>query len=144
MPPTRHAVPRAGRDPIDGAGRALAMLHLLVERPLRHQTIALLLDGARCGLGALVVEGTRQPDSIVDIAQLLAGAAPQHPELRAVVLASVRPDAAGPSGDDVDRWADADDALGSAGIDLVEWFVVSRGDPPVSCPRDLLGAPARW
>lgn len=148
MSPSRHStgheVPRSGTDPIDGAGRALAMLHVLVARPFRYETIALLLDDARCGLGALVVDGTRHADSVLDVAQLLAGAAPSHPELRAVVLASVRPAADAACADDVDRWADVDDILHAAGIDLLEWFVVSAGPTPVSCPRDLLGAPARW
>lgn len=144
MSPARYEVPRAGIDPIDGAGRALTMLHVLVERPLRHETIALLLDADRRGLGALVVEGTRRPDSVLDVAHLLADAALHHPELAAVVLASVRPGADPPCAHDVERWADADDILDTAGVELVEWFVISAGLPPVSCPRDLLGAPARW
>ncbi len=144
MPPIRHDLPRAGVDPIDGAGPALRMLHVLIDEPRRFQTLALLLDVARRGLGVLVVDGTHRPDSVLDVARVLAEAAPQHPRLRAVALASVRP---GPQPadmilDDVDRWADLDDILTEASVELVEWFVV--GDPAVSCPRDLLGAPARW
>jgi hypothetical protein len=144
MSPTRHSAPRAGIDPIDGAGRALAMLRVLVEHPLRFETIALLLDDRRRGLGALVVDGTHRPDAVLDVAHLLAGAAPHHRELRGVVLASVRPGCHPAAADDVDRWADVDDILDTVGVELVEWFVVSAGEPPVSCPRDLLGAPPRW
>ncbi len=143
--PTRHLLPRAGIDQIGGAGPALAMFALLVERPARFQTIALLLDESHRGLGALVVERTVRPDSVLDVAHLLADAAPNHPRLRAVVLASVRPGRtpATTALDDVDRWADLDELLSGAGLELVEWFVLGD-DPPVSCPRDLLGAPPRW
>ncbi|HWL42170.1 MAG TPA: hypothetical protein VNQ73_04435 [Ilumatobacter sp.] len=144
-------LPRAGIDRIDGAGAALKMFDLLIARPLRDQTLALLLDREHRGISVLIVEGTCLPDSVLDVARLLADTATGHPRLAAVVLASVRP---GPvvtgsdsdsdtDSDDVDRWADLDDQLAEAGVELVEWFVLGPGRT-ASCPRDLLGAPPRW
>lgn len=146
MPLTHHLLPRAGIDPIDGSGPALAMFDLLVDRPLRHQTLALLLDHRRCGLGALVVDGTCRPDSVVEVAAMLAEAAPTNPRLRAVVLATVRTGVSAPQRDDcsadIDRWMDVSDVLHRGGVDLLEWFVVSAHHS--WCPRDLLGEPPRW
>ena len=146
MPLTHQLLPRAGIDPIDGSGPALAMFDVLIDRPFREQTVALLLDRARRGLGVLVVDGTCRPDSVVEVATLLAHASPVNPAMGAVVLASVRtaaeacapPDCTG----DVDRWMDSRDVLRSAGVDLLEWFVIADGH--AWCPRDLLGEPPRW
>jgi hypothetical protein len=141
-----RTVPRAGRDPIDGAGPALAMIHLTVDQPLRDQTIALLLDADRCGLTALVVQDTHEPDHVLDVASTIAEAARHGGELAAVVLASVRvstyPTQPFPEPDDVDRWLDLSELISEAGVELLEWFVI---DPTgVWCPRDLLGEPPRW
>lgn len=147
MPLTHHLLPRARVDPIDGAGPALAMFDLLIDRPLRDQTLALLLDRGRCGLGALVVDGTCQPDSVVDVATMLAEASPTNPGLRAVVLATVRSAACCAPATreclaDVDRWMDVSNVFCRSGVELLEWFVV--GASHAWCPRDLLGEPPRW
>lgn len=148
--PTAHRLPRAGRDPIDGAGRALAMIHELATWPYTDQTIALLLDEHRCGLAAMIVDGTHRPEHVVDVAATLAEVGRREARLAALVLASVRAIPPGPrpaertdvDRTDVERWMELSDLLGHAGIELVEWFVVE----PLGtwCPRDLLGEPTRW
>ena len=59
----------------------------------------------------------------------------------AMIVASVRPAHHDPDASDIDRWLEMSDLTEQAGIELLEWFVISEG---VSCPRDLLGEPPRW
>ncbi|MEO1059357.1 MAG: hypothetical protein AAFY28_20825, partial [Actinomycetota bacterium] len=63
-----------------------------------------------------------------------------HRTHRAAVLASIRPgDPADPS--DVERWVASDALLADAGIELLEWFVISDR---TECPREFTSEPARW
>lgn len=143
--PTTHRLPRAGHDPIDGAGRALAMVHELVTWPYTDQTIALLLDHQRRGLAAMVVDGTDRPEHVIDVAATLAEVGQRESRLAGLVLASVRATPPGPQladPTDVDRWMELSDLLGDAGVELVEWFVIESVG--AWCPRDLLGEPERW
>lgn len=142
----RSDLPRAGIDSIAAATPAMRIVRrFLSGHPPGPQTLALLLDARRRGLGVFVAEGTRRPDDVVDVVRWIAQAKQSHDRLGAVVLATVRPDAAPPgiTADDVDRWIDLDELLAAADVALVEWFVID-GRGRVSCPRDLLGAPARW
>ncbi len=135
-----HRLPRAGVDPIDSELVGFSMIAQVLARPLRAETIALLLDDRRRGISVLVVNGTDRPEALFDVVDLVAPADRHQAELGAVVLATVRP-GGGVDDADVDRWLEASDVLGDRGVELVEWFVIGAG---VACPRDLLGEPPRW
>ena len=156
-----HRVPRAGLDPIDGPATALAVVRLAVHVPHVHETVVLLLDHDRCGLGITVVGGTCRPDDVLEVTECLLTAAAGTDRVGAIVVASVRPDdsasaACHPDGckrgsDDVDdwipahwdpdRWVEMNELADTAGIELVEWFVISDH---VTTPRDHFGEPPRW
>lgn len=157
-----HRVPRAGLDPIDDPLTALAVIRLAVHVPHVHETVVLLLDHARCGVGITVVAGTECPDDVIDVAECLVTAAAGTDRVGAMVVASVRPDG-GPvcgvdgcdiggcdvGGCDVDhvvefdpeRWIEMSEIAEEAGIELLEWFVIGRD---VVTPRDQLGESPRW
>jgi len=136
-----HRLPRPGIDRID-AELARSLLGLIMAEPRRSETIALLLDHERRGMGALVVSGTIPFDSIFEVIDVITSM--QLDELGGVVVASVRVPVPGVDdldGRDVDRWLECSSMLDDAGIELIEWFIVGGA---VHCPRDLVGEPPRW
>jgi hypothetical protein len=114
---------------------------MAMHAPLRHETIALLLDDAGFGNTITVVSGTHSADDVLRVVECLCEAAIADPALASLVVASVRP-----SGcvvpDDIDRWLEASSLAESYGLELAEWFVV--GPSTVECPRELFGEPERW
>lgn len=134
-----HHLPRAGVDPIDTANVALSMIDTVITRPLRAETIALLLDEHHRGRSVVVVDGTHEPDALLAVLDVIVESGGDA--IGALVVASVRP-TAGVGVDDVDRWLEASELCAAGRIELLEWFVV-LGDG-VECPRDLLGEPPRW
>jgi len=142
MPPDtfHHRFPRAGVDPINRPDLALMAIAMALHRPLRHETIVLLLDSERRGLAVVVVSGTDQPDQVLDVVECVADPAAHGGESAAAVVASVRPGSAEIPGD-VDRWLEMSDLADRAGVELVEWFVVGTD---ITCPRDALAEPPRW
>lgn len=151
--PIHHRPPRAGLDRIDCAGSALAILDVAIERPLRPQTIAVMLDGERRGVAVVVVSGTHLPDDALEVVECFTSPSAHDGSVRAMFLASVRPppvlrivpsdpaEFAEHAYDDIDRWLEMSDIAEHAGVELIEWFVV--GDT-ITCPRDHLGEPPRW
>jgi hypothetical protein len=132
-------LPRAGIDTIDHPDTALAAIAMAITRPLRGETILLLLDEARRGRAIVVVSGTAEPDQVIEVVECITqGEGCEH--LGALVVASVRPDAAEHPGD-VDRWLEMSDVASLVGVELLEWFVIGR---TISCPRDQLGEAPRW
>jgi hypothetical protein len=131
----RH-VPRGYIDPIDSRADALAVLCLAA--PYGNDTVAILLDAQRRGIGIVVVTGTLDPDALFRVIDLCIQA--RYTDLAGLVLATSRPD-----GDmeaaDRERWIEATSYCDDAGIELVEWFVIGEH---VACPRDLAGEPPRW
>ncbi len=136
-----HRLPRAGVDPLDDAA-ALAVIRLAVHQPPIHETVALVLDGDRTGRTVVMVDGTEQPDSLLDVVEHVAGSIASSGRDGALVVASVRPNG-GPVEGDEDRWLEASDLADDVGVELVEWFVLD-GEGAAWCPRDLLGEPPRW
>lgn len=142
---TRHRrLPRAGVDRLDRPEPALAMIRAVIGHPPREETIALLLDRRRRGHSILAVSGTHEPEAVVEIAERIG----DIDGVGAVVLATVRPGGSTPRPDpsgrsDVDRWLEASDLLDRAGVDLLEWFVVTA-DGDITCPRELFGELPRW
>jgi hypothetical protein len=140
FPHTR--LPRARVDAIDSWALAWAFLDLLVERPLTFETIALLLDHDRRGIGALCVNGTIDCDAVLDVVDTVV--ALDSDEVGGLIVCSVRPPRPGvPDIDDVDaeRWMEINDIAAAKGIEIVEWCVMGRA---LSFPRDLLCEPPRW
>jgi len=144
-----HRTPRGGVDPVDSADAALAVIRLAISRPLRSETIALVLEDDLRGRTIVVVDGTDEPDSLLDVVEHLvesmACSMADVPTECYLVLATVRP-GGGPEPGDGDRWLEASDLAELAGVELLEWFVISTdtGPPTAWCPRDLLGESPRW
>jgi hypothetical protein len=150
-PAVYHRLPRAGVDTISCAETALLMLAMAIHQPLRAETIAILLDEQRRGIAVAVVSGTHQPDDVLEVVECFTRSGTHGGRVGSIIVASVRPDT-GDLGDpdlsdaatiatDVDRWLEMSDIAEQAGVELLEWFVIS-GD--VTCPRDRLGEPPRW
>jgi hypothetical protein len=142
-----HRVPRANVDPINGAGAALALVDLAMHHPPTDETIALVLDGDRRGRTIVIVDGTTDPDAVLEVVERVAGSIASTGRPGCVVLATVRP-GGGPLDGDDERWLEASDLADDVGVELLEWFVVSGDTPSVTarawCPRDLLGEAPRW
>lgn len=138
-----HRTPRGGLDPVDSAAAALAVVHLAIQRPLRAETVAALLEPDLRGRTLVVVDGTDDPDAVLTVVEQMAEALADSGG--ALFVASVRP-GCGPLPGDEDRWLEASDLAEQLGVELLEWFVISdeTGQPSAWCPRDLLGEPPRW
>ena len=131
-----HRIPRGFVDPIESKADALAVLSLAA--PLGHDTVAILLDDERCGLGIFVVTGTTDPDAIFRIIDVCINA--RYTEVSGLILATSRP-GGDMQPDDRERWVEATVQCADAGVELVEWFVIGH---QVACPRELVGDPPRW
>ena len=143
--PVHRRIPRAGIDPIDDADTAFVTISMAVHRPMRHETILVLLDDARCGIGVVVVTDTSEPDDVLEVIECVLAPSAHGGRVSAVIVASVRPDTTTMTvrrdTDDVDRWLEMSDLTEQSGIELLEWFVITDD---VSCPRDQLGEAPRW
>lgn len=135
-----HHIPRANLDPIDSEWDALAVISLAIAEPAREEIIAVLLDAERRGFGIVVVSGPPDADGIFEVIDLLISATADRPDAAGLVLASCRPRRGIEAGDD-ERWMEASDQCESAGLELVEWFVIGE---QVSYPRELICEPPRW
>ncbi len=132
-------LPRAGIDPIDDAATALATIAMAIDRPLRHETIVVLLDDARRGRAIVVVSGTEAPDAAIEVVECLTQTE-ACVDVGAIVVCSVRPGSDATDAD-IDRWLEMSEIASLAGVEVLEWFVVGRS---ISCPRDRLGEAPRW
>ena len=140
-----HRPPRAGVDQIDSAAAALAVIRLVVHQPLQPEVIVLVLDADRRGRTVVLVDGTDEPDSVLEVVERIAESAADSELGAALVVASVRP-GSGPLDGDDERWLEACDLADGVGVELLEWFVISDDTGPTTawCPRDLLADPPRW
>ena len=123
------------------------MLAIAIQRPLRDETIVLVLDDHRRGVAVAVVSDTRRPDDVLEVVECLTRTATHGGRMGAIVVASVRPGLDDLDGhehrfhSDVDRWLEMSDISEQAGVELLEWFVIGAD---ITCPRDRLGEPPRW
>jgi hypothetical protein len=138
--PHAHRIPRARIDPINDPETALALVRATVAVPPRPETIVALLDDANRGLALVSVDGTIEPDHVLEVVECVTVADLYGTGLGSVIVASVRPGGTLDEGD-TDRWFELCDLTDHAGVELLEWFVLGRS---VSCPRDLVGVPPRW
>lgn len=136
-----HFIPRAGLDPIDSAESALAVIGLATGLPCSSETVVVLLDAERRGLGIVVVHGTVDTEAVQEIAEFIAATPAADRRCDAVIIASCRPGHPYEL-DDAERWLELDHTFTMNDVELVEWFVIDA--ERVSCPRDLVGAPSRW
>lgn len=142
--PPLHRIPRAHRDPIRSPFDALRLVWASLDSDPRHQTVVVTLDAERCGLAVMLVNDTADPDAFLGLVDSVTEAAVVHPEMAALIVATVRPDG-GFDVDDLARWHEADETCDESGLELVEWFVVGAAvSVSVSCPRQLCGVPSRW
>jgi len=139
--------PRGGVDRVAGAADALAVVNMAMSSPGRAETIVLVLDRDHRGRSIAIVDGTDHDDAVLVVVERLSGALAAADAGGALVVATVRL-GRGPDPGDADRWLDASDTAERNGIELLEWFVIEigtvRGEPMVSCPRDLLAEAPRW
>lgn len=142
-PAVHHRLPRAGVDTISCAETALLTLAMAIQRPLRAETVTLLLDDERRGIAVAVVSGTHQPDDVLEVVECFTRSAAHGGRVGSIIVASVRPDRSdeATTATDVDRWLEMSDIAEQAGVELLEWFVIGG---EVTCPRDQLGEPPRW
>lgn len=131
-----HRIPRGFIDPIESRADALAVFSLAA--PFGDDTLAILLDSERRGVGILMITGTTDADAIFRVVDLCLHA--QYTDVSGLILATSRPD-----GDmqpvDRDRWIEIAMQCDDAGIELVEWFIIGAH---ITCPRELAGDPPRW
>ncbi|MFT6391478.1 MAG: hypothetical protein ACJA14_000990 [Ilumatobacter sp.] len=138
--PFTQRLAKTPADTVSNPFAALLLIEAFISTPRQPQVIALLLDHERRGMTSLNVNNIRDPDSVLGVADSIATRRDQNERFGAVVLASVRPRGSDEL-DDVERWLTLDETFCSAGVDLIEWFVIGRS---ISCPRALLGEPPRW
>jgi hypothetical protein len=146
IPRRATRLPRAGIDPIDGEATALAVVRTAAAWPLRYETIVVLLDELRCGLGLVVVSGTTEPDAVLEVAERILDPAVHDGRVAGAIVASGRPGGDRPEHDgheltDADRWLELDEIATGSGVELFEWFVLGDG---LSRPRELVNASPRW
>jgi hypothetical protein len=138
--PNTHCRPRRPA-PIDSHKAAIDLLGIAVARPLRDETLGVLLDARGQGDTILIVDDTFAPDAVLDVAACLAETARHTSGFAKMMLVTCRP-SDGLLPDDVDLWCAASDLAEGADLTLVEWYVVHPGG--IDCPRDLLGERPRW
>ena len=140
-----HRAPRAGVDVIDHASAALAVVQVALSPSPVDETIVLVLDDEHRGRSVVIVDGTVDPDAVLEVVERLAESIAAAGVAGALVVATVRP-GGGPLPADADRWLEASELAEQAGIELLEWFVISDVGHPATawCPRDLLAEPPRW
>jgi hypothetical protein len=135
--PANAAVPTV----VDSADSALAVITTAMHRPPQPQVIVLVLDTDLRGHAIVIVDGTRSPDAVVEVVELVAEGAAESTHPATIVVAAVRPDYGALPGD-ADRWLELCEITETHGCELLEWFVFS-GDV-AWCPRDLLAEAPRW
>jgi hypothetical protein len=130
--------PRRARPPTDipssatpfaGPEEALRLVFAAASDPPRHESIAVLLDGAHRGLGpCLVCDGASTAHQVIDLGRLIATVGEQEPSFGAAVLATCRP------GQGIELQADDEAAfftlrhdLAEAGVELLDWFLLDDG-----------------
>ena len=127
--------------PVRCAADALAVIAMALSRPLAHETICFALDVHGVGGVAVAIDGTDQPDDVLDVVGIIGRAANSTPAT-SLVVASVRPDGDLLVGDDL-RWHLASAIARDHSLELLEWFVIGAGCR-VHMPRDLTGDAMKW
>lgn len=138
--PFTQRLSKTPADTVSDPWAALLLIDAFVSAPRQPEIVALLLDHERRGMTSLKVNDIGDPESVLGVADSIVTRRDQNERFGAIILASVRPGGSDEL-DDVERWLTLDETFASAGIELIEWFVLGRS---ISCPRALLGEPNRW
>ncbi len=138
VPLAEHLRHDALTSPVD----ALDVIGAIAARPPATEVICVHLDGRRRVAGAFAVTGIPDPDRVVEVAAVALDAAAGFPDLDGLLLASIRPESGGADPHDEARWEILDALCAEAGVELVEWLVVTPR--AVSLPRAAGGTPDRW
>lgn len=144
-------VPRPFLDTITSTTQALSVFSLSVQRPFRPQSLVLLVDAHRRGVGLhssigishLRDEPTRWGRAI---GHHVAGVASGNPLALGCYVMTVEPDGR-PTPDDAERWFAMADICDRAGVVLVDWCVRGfatadarfAGQGAVWCPKHVAG-----
>jgi hypothetical protein len=117
-------VPRANLDPITTLSEKLAVFSLALMRPLRHETIVLCCDSSQRGVGIFAFDTKLKLTKIID---RIIGSAIKIESVETISLCSSR------AGDsqlvtDKSQFSAAKNRCQNAGISLVDWFIVAKGD----------------
>jgi hypothetical protein len=141
VPRTLH--PSAPSVHLSDAADALDLVEQVVDRPLRPETLVVLADDAHWAHTCFAVSGTAVPDDVTDIASLVVELAEREPAIHAVLIASVRPARVdGSTRTDLDRGLELLELCEAAGLELLDWFVVSPDG--ASSLREASGLPLLW
>lgn len=142
--PPRPGSPTDGRhrDPLTSPVDALDVIGEIAARPPTAEIICVHLDAHRRVVGAFAVTGITDPGHVVEVAAVALDAATGATEPGGLLLASVRPDSSGPDPHDAARWDVLDTLCAEAGVELVEWLVVTPR--AVTLPRVAAQAADRW
>lgn len=136
----RHAHP--AWLPLTAPEQALGTMLVAVSDPPAPETVCLLLDRARCGLGCVVVSGGPD-DAVYRVADFLIDAALDNARLAAVVLGTVRPGRPHlPEPSDHLRFFDLRAMFDDVGVELIDWFVIAGGF--ASSLAELTDARSLW
>jgi len=129
--------------PVQSVTDALDVVASVTADPVRHQTVALVMDASRRGGTCLVVDGTDALAAISEVAEFVLNVALQQASrVDSVVLASVRPGRLAPDDGDHWRWFELRDRFDEAGIDLLDWLVV--GDLVAVSMAQLTDSRSLW
>lgn len=133
------------------AHQAFDIVAHAVHRPVRAETLVLLLDDAYCGIGLVSVTDTPDPDDVFEVVERVTHPGAAGRLVSAIVVASCRP---GPvsgwshhdderhiADADIDRWCELDIICDDIGVELLDWFIVGHD---VRYPRIEAGEPTRW
>jgi hypothetical protein len=129
-------VPRPFLDPIHSLVEAVGISSLVMERPIRNRTYALVLDTQHRGLGIL-----HASDINLMTAHYLIGRMSDIPDAHAAVLISTRVLSCIQPGD-IELLSLLNTTFSHAGFVLHDWVVAGRGG--LYCPRSLTDSPDPW
>ncbi|MHB1129961.1 MAG: hypothetical protein ACYC06_07935 [Ilumatobacteraceae bacterium] len=131
-------MPRAHRDPINSATQALSVFSLAIARPLRPETLVLMMSHDHRGVGLFALNSAGNLCSLIDH---IVGRCATENTARAIAITSVRSQwqSQNQCGDE---WVSSRNICQRAGVQLVDWFVVSHHG--VHCPRITVHEPATW
>lgn len=141
---TRHRRPPTARQPINSLRAALELVALCASPYRCNETIVALLGPDFRPFAVATVTNTAAPDAVIDIVERFAAPPAHDGRAHAMVVASrytTDVDRDTDAGRLVDRWFEISDLAELAGVELLEWFVITDS---IVCPRDLVGEPPRW
>jgi hypothetical protein len=129
--------------PVRSPADALRALSLATDGGREEAVVLACLDHERRPLTMFIVEGAPAGGVLTALDVLLEADREQQSPLAAVILASSGHGCAGPPGpDDLAQWGQLERRCRDAGIELVDWFLLSDG--AAWSVAEHAGWPPRW